>query len=148
MAGRSLSDDMHVRDFARVLRRLEPHLPVSDAYERDLPQLRGTWWSSQKEHMVRWFSDQDSRGSGAFTRAEPNTSARKTYNRLLCPAAVVWMAEALGEHPVVVQEAADAARDEPGARKRSGLLRKHLPWERIAQLAREVRYPDDAGPGI
>jgi hypothetical protein len=99
MAGTSPSDDMHVRDFVRVLRRLTPHLPISDAYERDRPQLRGAWWSSQKEHMARWFSDQDGRSSGAITRKEFNTSARTTCNRLLCPAAFVWMAEALGKTP-------------------------------------------------
>lgn len=139
MAGNAPSADMHVRDFARVLQRLEPHLPISDAYERDHPQVRVAWWSSQKEHMTRWFSLQDSHGSGTFMREEPNTSARTTYNRLLCPAAFVWMAEALGEDPAVVKSAADAARDEPSARKRSGLLRRHLPWQRISQLARELR---------
>ncbi len=130
---------MHVLDFVRILRRLESHLPISDVYERDRPQLTGVWWSSQKEHMIRWFSDQEGRGSGAFTRTEPNTSARTTYNRLQCPAAFVWMAEALGEDPALVQAAADAARHEPSARRRSGLLRRHLPWERIAQLAGQAR---------
>ncbi|WP_403025576.1 hypothetical protein [Salinibacterium sp. GXW1014] len=139
MAETLLSDDMHVHDFVRVLRRLEPHLPISDAYERDRPQLKGAWWSSQQEHMTGWFNSQDSRGSGAFTRKAPNTSARTTYNRLLCPAAFVWMAEALGEDPAVVQAAADAARNEPNARKRPGLLRKHLPWARISHLARAVK---------
>ncbi|WP_157155913.1 hypothetical protein [Diaminobutyricimonas sp. LJ205] len=89
--------------------------------------------------MTRWFSDQQGRGSGAFTRNEPNTSARTTYNRLLCPAAFVWMAEALGEDSAVVLTAANAARNEPSARKRPGLLRKHLPWQRISQLAQMVR---------
>jgi hypothetical protein len=139
MTGEIPSDDMQVREFVRVLRRLESHLPISDAYEQDRPQLKGAWWSSQKEHMVRWFSDQENRGSGAFSRNEPNASARTTYNRLLCPAAFVWMAEALGEDPTVVKTAADAARDEPNARKRPGLLRRYLPWERVSQLARNVR---------
>src|SRR5690554_1982324 len=120
MAETLLSDDMHVHDFVRALHRLEPHLPISDAYERDRPQLRGTWWSSQKEHMIQWFRLQEGHGSGAFTREERNTSARTTYNRLLCPAAFVWMAEALGEDPVVVTSAADAARDEPSARSAPG----------------------------
>ena len=66
----SSGDDVHVHDFVRAMRRLEPHLPSSDAYERDRYQPRGAWWQSQKEHMVRWFSDQDGRGSGAFTLNE------------------------------------------------------------------------------
>lgn len=128
-------DDFHVDEFVRVLQTLDAHLPISEQYERARPQSTGSWWSSQKEHMISWFGAQNSHGSGAYSRETPNTSARVTYNRLLCPAAFVWMAEALGEDPVVVQAAADAARAEPNARKRPGLLRRHLPWARIAALA-------------
>lgn len=131
-----IDDDIHIRDFVRVLKTLEPHLPISDQYELDQPQIRGAWWSSQQEHMVSWFGTQDSLGSGAFSRQNANTSARTTYNRLLCPAAFVWMAEALGEDSAVVEVAADAARDELNARKRPGLLRSHLPWDRVAELVR------------
>lgn len=132
-----MTDDIHVRDFVRVLQKLEPHLPISDQFELDRPQKTGAWWSIQKEHMVTWFGNQDSLGSGAFTRQVVNTSAKTTYNRLLCPAAFVWMAEALGEDPVVVRAAADAARDEANARKRPGLLRRHLTWARIIELSRQ-----------
>lgn len=128
-------NDMTTREMVRVLRGLKPHLPISDDYERRQPQKTGSWWSSQQEHMVGWFSAQNSRGSGAYTRATPNTSARTTYNRLLCPAAFIWMAEALGENPAIVQATADAALAEPNARKRPGLIRKHLPWDRIYELA-------------
>ncbi|MDR6866550.1 hypothetical protein J2Y69_001143 [Microbacterium resistens] len=131
--------DLHVDEFVRILRALEPHLPISDAYEKDCPQRQGSWWTSQQEHMVRWFSSQKGLGSGAFTRSIPNTSARRTYNRMLAPAAFLWMAEALGESADVVQAAADAARAEPNARKRPGLLRRHLPWARIDELARGKR---------
>lgn len=31
-------DDIHVRDFARLLKRLETHLPISDRYELDVLQ--------------------------------------------------------------------------------------------------------------
>jgi hypothetical protein len=132
-------DDLTTAAFVAVLRRLKPHLPISDAYERDLPQRHGTWWSSQQEHMIGWFGAQDGYGSGKFTRTTPNTSARRTYNRLLSPPAFVWMAEALGEDPAVVLAAADAARAEPNARKRPALLRRLLPWERIVQLAKRAR---------
>ncbi|WP_394255856.1 hypothetical protein [Pseudoclavibacter helvolus] len=89
--------------------------------------------------MISWFAAQNSLGAGAYSRKTPNTSARVTYNRLLCPAAFVWMAEALGEDPEVVQAAAGAARAEPNARKRPGLLRKHLPWSRIVVLTGQPR---------
>jgi hypothetical protein len=121
--------------FIRVLSQLEPHLPISDAYERDLPQKQGSWWTSQREHMLSWFRSQGGLGSGQYTRSAPNASARTTYNRLASAPALIWMAEALGEDAAVVQEAADAARSEPNTRKRPGLIRKYLPWPRIEELA-------------
>jgi hypothetical protein len=139
MASSKRDDDIRVSEFVRVLQKLDSHLPISDQFERDCPQLRGAWWTSQKEHMICWFGEQNSRGFGAFTRAGPSVSARTTYNRPLCPAAFVWMAEARGEEPEALQAAADAARAEPSARKRPGLLRRLLPWGRIAELARSVR---------
>ena len=143
MADTPSKEDFHVTQFIRILRSCEAHLPVSDRYEQDLPQVRGTWWTSQQEHMVAWFGNQTTRGSGAYSRAAPNTSARTTYNRLLSAPAFLWMAEALGEETAVVQAAADAARQEPDARRRPGILRKHLPWGRIAELARarDIRPP-------
>lgn len=135
MAGPKPTGDMHVRDFVRVLQRLESHLPISDAFESDLPQRRGSWWSSQKEHLIQWFGDQETYGSGAFAREVRNTSARTTYSRLLSAPAFVWLAEALGEDPAVVSAAANAARAEPNPRRRPGILRGALPWERIFELA-------------
>ena len=131
--------DIHVDTFAKILKSLQPHLPISDAYERDMPQLKGSWWTSQQEHMVRWFDNQNSLGSGKFTRKTPNTSSRTTYRYLRCPAAFIWMAEALGEDPATVQIAADAARAEENAAKRSGIIRRHIPWTRIAELAQQSR---------
>lgn len=130
------SADISVTDFVRVLSQLEPYLPISDEYEHTKGQKSGVWWSTQKEHMVGWFSSQLTLGSGAYTRERTNSSARTTYNRLLSAGAFVWMAEALGEDPDIVRRAADAARNEPNARKRPALLRRHLPWDRIAELAR------------
>jgi hypothetical protein len=131
--------DFTTMEFVAVLRGLEPHLPISDAFERDLRQLQGTWWSSQREHMIGWFGAQHTLGTGKYRRATPNTSARRTYGRLLSTAALVWMAEALGEDLAVVRAAADAARAEPDARKRPAVVRRLVPWERIAQLVHEAR---------
>lgn len=137
MPARTAEPDFTTTEFAQILSQLEPHLPISDSFETVLPQKTGAWWKSQREHMVVWFRRQDSLGSGKFTRRAPNTSARTTYNRLLAPAAFVWIAEALGVDAELVQAAADSARAEPNARKRPGLLRRHLPWSLIAEHARD-----------
>lgn len=138
-------DDIYIPDFVRVLKRLKPHLPISDWYDSE-PGLEdsgnhsrntGVWYSSQKEHMVGWFSDQLTLGSGSYTRQKPNRSARTTYNRLVNSGSLLWIAEALGEDSSVVQAAADAALSEPNQKKRPALIRKYITWSRIAELARQ-----------
>jgi len=138
MTASRVDDDIPVNAFVQVLMRLDAHRAISDEYEKDVPQRSGVWWTSQKEHMIAWFGAQSGLGTGKFMRQAPNKSARTTYNRLLCPAAFVWMAEALGEESAIVKAAADAARAEPNPRKRSGVLRAHLPWARISELARQT----------
>jgi len=51
-----VKEPIPVSQFAQLLRQLPAHLPVSDAYEAEhLPGGRG--WSSQRQHMVGWFSE-------------------------------------------------------------------------------------------
>ncbi|MEW6891931.1 hypothetical protein V3M60_10270 [Trueperella pyogenes] len=88
--------DIDVRRFAKLLAKLDAHLPISDAMEHADPQKNGRWWSSQREHMSSWFASQATTGSGAYTRQEPNLSAKTTYNRLQSPEGLIWIAEALG----------------------------------------------------
>lgn len=115
------------------MERLPEHLQISDAFEELDPQLGQRWWSSQREHMVAWFSAQMTKGEGQFTRETPNHSARTTYNRLQCPEAIVWMAEAVGVSEDKLVATVDAALFEPDHRRRSGIVRKHLPWSLIAE---------------
>ncbi len=100
----------------------------------------GRWYGNQKNHVLGWFESQSTTGSGAYSRAKPNTSARTTYNRLLNPAMPLWIAEALGEDPDVVQLAGEEALKVP-PRSRTAAARKILPWSRIAALAHATRFP-------
>ena len=49
-----------------VLRNIDAHLPISDEYEQKQPQKSRKWWSSQREHMVSWFSAQTSPEASAM----------------------------------------------------------------------------------
>ncbi len=55
MTARTSDLDLTTTEFARILSTLEPHLPISDSFESDLPQKTGAWWTSQREHLVVWF---------------------------------------------------------------------------------------------
>ncbi|MDP9805895.1 hypothetical protein J2S70_000477 [Trueperella bonasi] len=129
------SNDIEVKRFAKLLRKLPEHLPISEAMEQADPQKTRRWWSSQREHMATWFASQATTGKGAFTRKTPNRSAKKTYNRLQSPEGIVWIAEALGAEPTLLKQVVDEALKVP-RRRRSGFIRKHLPWDLIAHLAK------------
>ena len=131
-----IDEDLDVREFAKKLRRLPEHLPISDALEEQDPQKSGHWWNSQREHMSKWFDSQATTGSGAFSRQRPNRSARTTYNRLQHAEGIIWIAEALGVSSEIVQRAADAAIKEPNRKKRPKIVRDHLPWSLVFEKAK------------
>ncbi len=127
--------DFDVVEFAALLRSLPPHLPISDAFEASQTQGSDSRWPTQRLHMTRWFEAQASLGSGQYSRSAPNHSSRIAYQRLQSAYALVWIAEALGANAAPLQTAVDDAAAEPDHRRRMGLLRRHLPWDMIAELA-------------
>jgi|GEM_PF-1697942 len=124
--------------FARLLRRLPEHLPVSDAYEAEhLPGKR--WWSSQREHMVGWFSELA--GPGAFNRKSRGLDAKHGYNHLQCAPGLLWIAEALGEDPAKLTTAAAAAAPCRSVASQCAAIRNVIPWASVEAMARNRMKP-------
>jgi len=118
--------------FARLLVTLPEHLPISDAYEA--AHLTGDhWWSSQREHMVAWFSQLA--GPGAYDRKSRGLDAKHGYNHLQCAPALLWIAEALGEDEDMLKVAAADAASSGRVASQCAAIRKVVPWERIENLA-------------
>lgn len=124
--------DMRAPEFAAVLRRLQPHTPIADQWEVLRPP-RSKWWRSEREHMAAWFSQAE--GPGAYGRRKAQTAAQ-TYNRLLCPPALLWIAEALGVERETVRAAANAAWTKKHIAAQCGEIRRHIPWQEIHSRAR------------
>ena len=133
-----MSEEITSRQMVRVFRRLPEFTPVQERLDpqRGTSPERGTWYRSQKEHMVGWFTGQSTRGAGAYTRATPNTSAKTAYNRLQCPPAIVWIAEALGADEATVEQAIAAQLAEKDHRRQSAAVRRVLSWPLVEKLAR------------
>lgn len=127
---------MNGPEFARLLKRLPPHPPVTTVYEsrhRQGSQDERTSYSNQRDHMVGWMSEMN--GSGAYGRKSRNRTAKAAYNSLRCAPALVWMAEALGEDAAVVRSAVSAADAAgPSISSQCGAIRKVVPWDRIEEL--------------
>ncbi|MDO5025909.1 MAG: hypothetical protein Q4E03_05270 [Trueperella sp.] len=132
------ADDMDVLDFAKIVSLLPPYLPITDDF---IAQISGTDERperSEREHMVGWYQGQATTGSGQYTRNVPNRSAKRAYNRLLNPASVLWIAEAVGVDEQLVREAAAKALAEPAWRSRPRVAREVLPWELVFEKAKHL----------
>lgn len=127
--------DFDVQDFARALGRLPEFTPLASEYAAFRGTDYSTWiYRSEQEHMMSWFSAQNTKGGGAYTRGVPNRSAKRTYNRLMNATSVLWIAEAVGADQASVQAALDEMKQESDYRRCPAIVRRHIPWEVIARL--------------
>lgn len=128
---------MRGTELAAILRQLPTAQPLTDAYQDTGPlgAAPGSNWTTQKEHMVRWMSE--IARPGVYGRTTRGRNARAGYNSLRCAPALLWIAEALGEDPVVVQRAISAAKTAPpNPGSQCAAVRRTIPWERLEDLAR------------
>lgn len=123
-------DDMDTTDMAFVFATLPEQPEVKDY----LSEIDVTYDYDQL-HMVTWFSVQITLGDGKYSRQVPNHSAKMTYNRLLNPYSLLWIAAALGEDKNKVIAAAKEAEHKPSFAAKCGVVRKLIPFSRIVDLA-------------
>lgn len=125
--------DMRAVHFAHILVRLPRSFYVSDLWDEHRPP-RSKWWYSQRAHMAHWFGGAES--PGAYGRKRPQT-AKQTYNRLLSPGGLLWIAEAVGVDEGVVREAARAAWRMSNVRSQCSEIRRVIPWSLVYELVNE-----------
>ena len=117
-----------------VLASVFAHLPDQPETAVWLASLQVSWTYDQL-HMVSWFSGQLSLGSGKYSRSRPNHSAKLTYERLLNPFSLLWIAAALGEDREVVARTRKEIDGYVSWRAKCGVVRRAIPWKRIYELA-------------
>lgn len=122
------------REFAELFESREAHYPISDRYVSEVHDSLDKSGDDEREHMIIWFNDNETTGSGSFSRKKPNKSARRCYVNLGNAASLLWIAESMGLPGDTVQRAFDAA--EPAGRAGShrtacANIRKIIPWNEI-----------------
>lgn len=126
--------DVFIPDFVKYLGKLEAYPAVSEKYEADWQHTK-VWYKSQKEHVRGWMSAQMTHGGDtSYHRDNLNISARTSYNHWNNPGMALWLLAALGEEDAAVIAAAEEAYAETNVRRRSGIVRKHFPFERVLEL--------------
>lgn len=119
--------DMRAPEFADLLKGFDRFYPISSTWQQYRPP-KATQWNNQREHMIAWFSEAE--GPGAYGRKRPQT-AKQTYTRLLCPPALLWIAEGAGCDSEWVKAAAREAWRKKHISAQCGTIRKFLTWDEI-----------------
>lgn len=125
--------DISVDDLRRIVQELDARQPITDEYEARTAHLGRNANGNQKGHLDGWLSQYD--GPGAYDRKNPSSSGRSFYNHFRCAPGLLWLAEALGEDPQVLQVAVaaiDAAGPNPSSE--CAAFRRVVPWARIVEL--------------
>lgn len=132
--------DVLIPDFVTYLQKLDPHPAAAQKYEPDWQHTK-VWYFSQKQHVSGWMRAQMTHGGEtSYHRDNLNISARTSYNHWNNPGMALWLLAALGEKDEAVIAAAEEAFNEPNVRRRSGIVRKHFPFDRVVELME--RDPD------
>ena len=126
-------NDMSCLAFSHLLRFKRPHYPYSDRYLSEVNDSPDTHARTEKQHMVQWFADNATHGSGAYSRQKPNNSAKNCYNKLENAASLLWIAEAAGVEKPIVAAAFEAARQAGDYRRACGAIRKIISWSMIIE---------------
>ena len=111
-----------IDDFLQAIRRLPPDEPVDDPKN---------WYRTQKEHWLGWLSEY--RGPGAYGRKIDKTrDARFAYNHIVEPKMLLWLAEAGGVSPRLVNAARSESARATAKQQQSAVVRRYVPWEVVA----------------
>ena len=125
--------DVFIPDFVDFISELEPNPPISSKHAMLWQEL--PFNSDQKQHVIGWLAGQTSHGGEIeYHRDNLNISTRTSYNHWNNPGMALWLAEALGEVPETIQAADNAAYNEPSKYRRSGIVRRFIPFDRILEL--------------
>lgn len=130
--------ELTCREFAELLRSREAHYPISDRYVSEVHDSPDKSGSDEREHMVIWFEANETKGSGPYSRNNPNKSARTCYVNLGNAASLLWIAEAMGIPGDTVQHAFDAAASAGHHRTACAKIREIIPWDEIQGRAEKL----------
>ena len=124
----------HSQDLLRLLERQSIPTPNTKQLEDALkigPGYGGAWYSSQREHWLRWLTEYPTPGPYGRKTSE-RTLAQVVYSRVNCPPMVFWLAETVGVHTEALRVAHQAAIKAPiNQASQAGAIRSKLPWELV-----------------
>lgn len=129
--------DIRCKVFSDILATKQEHYPYSDKYVSEIHDSPDKTGETEREHMVIWFQANETKGSGSYSRSEPNHSAKRCYNSLMNAGSLLWIAEAVGVEESLVEQAYKAAVEAGDYRRACGAIRKIITWDTVCTLAQQ-----------
>ncbi|WFN94108.1 hypothetical protein [Gordonia sihwensis] len=117
----------------KLVQKLDARQPLTDEYEARTAAAGRNSNGNQKAHLDGWLGEYGS--PGYYGRKSPSNSGKAFYNHFRCAPGLMWLAEGLGEDPVVLRQAiarVDGAFGNPSSE--AAAFRAVVPWSRIVEL--------------
>lgn len=115
------------------LRKLRLPVPMTEAYEDKLrgkgQHLKEIWYTSQGEHWEGWLGEYN--GGGFYGRKDHNRTAEFTYNHIMCPPMLIWLAETVGIDENTIANAIKDSLATDKYQEQCGVIRKAIGWSEI-----------------
>jgi hypothetical protein len=125
-----MNDSLDIRDLLVAISRMPEDRRVRSS----------NWYESQKEHWIGWLLDYE--GPGAYRRKNHGVSdARSVYNRLACPAMLLYLATGSGVSSRTLSAARAAERRAgPSKMSKCSAIRSQIPWAVVREALRKCGH--------
>lgn len=119
-------DSLSPQWLAQTIERLPPDEAVPD----NTPGYNV--YNTQRAHWLGWLDP--AAGTGTYARStRGSVSARTVYQRIGEPRMLLWLAEAAGVDPELLQQARESAAQVQPLASQCAAIRKHIPWRTLAE---------------
>jgi hypothetical protein len=132
-SGIVLGQDFKISELLAIVQGLPNTMPLTDKFDLPHRQHSKAWYRHQKEHLEGWLGDYLE--PGAYNRAGFRDSAMFFYSHFQCWTGLLWLAEALGESPEVLEQACKMVLESGRhSASQTGAFRRVVPWTRVYHL--------------
>jgi hypothetical protein len=128
---------MTPQELSRKIAKLPSRQLITERFESEIARRKSraldNWMGEQKKHWLGWLKGYE--GPGHYTRQKwEGVPADAVYNRVVNPALVIWLGEAVGVPQRAVEAAAAAAlAADDNMSSQSAAIRRLIPWSMIAE---------------
>jgi hypothetical protein len=125
--------DFKIGELLAIVQKLPDALPLTDKFDLPHREHSKAWYKHQKEHLEGWLGQYLK--PGAYNRTGFRDSGMFFYNHFQCWTGLLWLAEALGESPQVLEQVSKLVLESgKHSASQTRAFRHVVPWSRVYDL--------------